>query len=231
MGFNTFQWKFINKCFTKSGLLKQNNKLPKYGIILNNEVFYGKQMLELGCQEIRTVVRNRLQSKGTAKSYFKSIGIKHVSMDIKGCHRSKKFDLREPIPYQYYNKFDIITNSGTTEHIIPLEGQYQTFKNIHLCAKVGSVMIHILPGIGDYYGHCQVYYKNKFFKVLAELNDYEIVLLEPIKNRKTFVWIGICMIKKSDNEFTTDKTNFFKHIQWIKKSLYKKHKKNKNKYM
>ena len=231
MGFNYPQWKFLNKSFRNTGILISRRKLPKNGTVLKEENYYGKNMLELGCQQIRTMVRNSLHSKGTAKSYFESIGINHTSVDIKGCLSSLKIDLRKPINKKFHNYFDMITNSGTTEHITPLEGQYQAFKNIHLCAKTGAVMVHVLPGIGTYYGHCQAYYKNKFFKVLADLNDYEIVLLEPIKDRKTFIWMGICLIKRSDKEFTTDKKSLLKQMQFVSKSLFKKHKKQKTKFM
>jgi hypothetical protein len=231
MGYNKPQWKFVNKSFREVCFLKDNLKLPKANIILKDENYYGKEMLELGCQQIREELKRSLRSKSNAISYFRSIGIRDVSIDIKGCNYSKIVDLRKPIDEKYHNKFDIITNSGTTEHIIPLNGQYQAFKNIHMCAKKGAVIIHILPGIGKYYGHCQTYYDYKFFKQLAKLNNYKIILLEPVKNRKTFLWIGVCFIKKENNNFSEDKNSFYQYIQFIDKKEVKKHKKNKKKYM
>ncbi len=231
MGFNRPQWKFVNKSFRETNLLVSHEKLPKAGVKLKDEGYYGKEMLELGCQQIRDLVRNSLESKATSRSYFRSIGIHDISIDIKGCNRSRVVDLRNPIKESYHNKFDIITNSGTTEHIVPLPGQYQAFKNIHMCAKKGAAMIHILPGRGTYYGHCQTYYDYTFFKELARLNNYEIILLEPVKQRKSFLWIGACMIKMEDNNFSDDKKNFFKNIQFVSKKEMKRHKKNKKKYM
>lgn len=231
MGFNIPQWKFLTKSFKETGLLKYNKKMPKFNSTIEEEGYYGKKMLELGCQQLREVVKNRLQSKTSARSYFKSIGINHISMDIKGCLYSKKIDLREPFPEKYHNKFDILTNSGTTEHIIPLSGQYQAFKNIHVSAKVGCVMIHILPGIGKYYGHCQTYYAYDFFRTLAKLNNYELIFMEDITKRSKFSWIGVCMVKKTDNLFTEDKKSFFKNIQFVSKDKMKRHRKNKKKYM
>jgi len=231
MGFNVPQWKFVNKCFVSTGLLSQNKKLPKFGTILENENYYGKKMLELGCQEIRRLVKERLLSKGTSRSYFKSIGIKHTSIDKKGCHRSHKKDLTIPLGEDYYNRFDIVTNSGTTEHIVPLKGQYPAFKNIHLCTKVEGIMLHILPGIGKYYGHCQTYYDKRFFKMLAKLNNYDIVLMENVKKRKNFIWTGVCFRKKEDNKFTTNENDLLKYLQWINKKVMKNHRKNRNKYL
>jgi len=231
MGYNRPQWKFVNKSFRETELMVGHHKLPKFGVLNEEEPYYGMKMLELGCQQIRELVRKSLESKANARSYFRSIGITDISIDIKGCNYAKKIDLRKPINESYHNQFDIITNSGTTEHVVPLEGQYQAFKNIHMCAKKGAVMIHILPGIGKYYGHCQTYYSRDFFRTLASLNDYEIILLEDVKKRSKFVWMGVCMVKKSDNLFTDDKKSFLKHIQFINKALSKRHRKDKQKYM
>ncbi len=217
MGYNKPQWKFLNRSFRETGLISYDKKLPIAGTILPEENYYKKEMLDLGCQVMRRPVRSTLKCKGTARSYFKSIGIKYTSVDIKGCLYSKKVDLRRLIDKQYHNKFDIVSNSGTTEHITPLEGQYQAFKNIHLCTKKNGVMIHILPSLSKCHNHCQIYYDYKFFETLAKLNDYQIIMLEHVKKRENFLWVGACFVKKNSNIFTNDKKHFYKHIEFINK--------------
>jgi hypothetical protein len=231
MGYNLFQWKFLNKSFRAARLLDDDINLPLNGILMPDQNYYGKKMLELGCQVMRDRIRKSLKSKGTSRTYFKSIGIDCISVDKKGCLFSRKIDLREDINNKYHDRFDIITNFGTTEHILPLEGQYQAFKNIHSCAKTGSIMIHFLPGIGKYYGHCRTYYDYKFFESLAKLNNYDIVLMEPAKKRKNFLWIGVCMVKKYDTIFSSDREKFFKYIEFIDKKTQKDHQDNKKKYI
>ena len=238
MGFNTPQWKFLNKSFRETGLLSKdnslpkNNNLPKAGTLLLSENYYGKNMLELGCQEIRRAVKMKLEYRGmAARGYFKSIGINCISIDKSSCHRAVVTDLKKPIRKEYINNFDIITNSGTTEHVKPLQGQYMSFKNIHDCVKVGGVIIHILPGFGEYYGHCQTYYDYDFFRMLAKENNYELVLMEDVKKRTKFVWVGICFVKMENKDFMTDESKFFKHLRWIDKKTYKKHQKYKGQYM
>ena len=76
---------------------------------------------------------------------------------------------------EWTNHFDVITNFGTTEHVRPHERQYECFKNAHMCTKVGGVMIHVVPEVGTFKGHCPCYYSIKFFKQLAEDNFYKIV--------------------------------------------------------
>jgi hypothetical protein len=215
MGYNWPQWFFLRRCMKK--IIKDDIK--------------DKQMLELGCQIIRQSVRESIHwKKKTSKSYFKSIGFKVVSIDISGCCGSKVVDLRHPIREDFYNKFDIVTNSGTTEHVLPLEGQYDAFRNIHLCTKVGGIMWHFLPEKKKYLGHCQIYYNMDFFYQLALLNSYKIIEICNAKKRKTTSWIGSCFIKEKDIEFTSDRNKFFSNIHYVKKEKVKKHRKNKNKY-
>ncbi len=166
----------------------------------------------------------------SAKGYFRSIGIEHVSIDKVACHKALKLDLRKPLDKKFHNYFDIVTNSGTTEHIKPLEGQYEAFKNIHVCAKKGAIILHILPTVKKYLGHCQAYYSYDFFRNLAKLNNYEIIALEDVKNRETIRWIGVCYRKLEDNDFTVNKKEFFKGLTWVDKETFKKHRKNKKKY-
>jgi len=238
MGFNIPQWKFLNKSFRETGLLSKNDSLPKNnnlplaGIHITSENYYGKSMLELGCQEIRKDIKRKLNFSGMAsRKYFGSIGIKCTSIDKRSCHKAAIIDLRVPIDRKYHDNFDIVTNSGTTEHIKPMDGQYMAFKNIHDCAKVGGTMIHILPGIGQYLGHCQTYYDYDFFKMLAKENRYELVLIEDVKKRSKFVWVGVCYIKKEDKSFMKKSDTFFKHLDWVDKKIFKKHQANKSKYM
>ena len=232
MGFNTPQWKFLNKSFRVTMLLSPTASLPLTDEHIKSENYYGKNMLELGCQEIRKRVKKKLNfGRLSAKKYFESIGINCISIDKSSCHKALVTDLKEPIRKDFVNNFDIITNIGTTEHVKPLNGQYMAFKNIHDCAKVGGIIINILPGIGKYYGHCQTYYDYGFFKVLASENKYKLVLIEDIKKREKFSWTGVCFIKMEDSDFMTDKKKFYKHIEWINKDINRKHRKNKSKYM
>lgn len=235
MGFNKYQWAFLNECFKKVGLINKDRILPIYGTIIKEENYYNKKMLELGCQEIKKPLKKRLlndssKQKLSSRKYFKSIGINCTSVDIKACFGSLKIDLRKAMKKIFYNEFDIVTNSGTTEHISPLVGQYNVFKNIHLCTKVNGIMIHILPGIGEYLGHCRTFYRNKFFEKLAEANGYKIALKRIVRKTKGTILIGVCFIKTNNDNFIINKKEFFEHIKWISKKTYLEHKKNKDKY-
>ncbi len=208
MGLNRVQWKFTEKHFLS--LLKGDYK--------------GKKILELGCQELKYIpLKKKIKQKGkkkySAKSFFKYLGFKCVSVDRIKCFASTYLDLRKPIPDKYINKFDVILNYGTTEHIWPRKYQYECFENIHKSAKVGGIFIHIVPTKRKDPGHSRICYCEKFFYTLAKLNNYKIVEI----NDGLGDLIGSCLIKIKDNNFTEDRNKFFKNIIKIEKNKFMKH--------
>jgi len=194
--------------------------------------FNDKEMLELGCQEVKENAKKILKWEGNvAKKYFKHLGFKHTSIDKNGKFGSLKYDLRKPLPEEFHNRFDITTNFGTTEHVKPKETQYDVFKNIHICTKKDGIFIHVLPGKRTYLGHCQAYYPLSFFDALSELNNYELVSKKILRKDKKSVVVAACLRKLEDNEFTIEKDKFLKSIIWIDKKTFLKHNRNKNKYL
>ena len=259
MGYHKAQWEFLNKSLRLAGFMGKNDSL------LGKERFAGKKILELGCQFLRYEVCKKMlykvkvkdkvkdkvkgkmkkkmltgisgNKKGViAKRYFEYIGFEHMSFDISGGGGSLKTDLRDPIDNSFYNRFDIVTNSGTTEHVSPLDGQYECFKNVHLCTKVNGIMVHMIPFSGlELPGHCQIFYTNEFFETLAKLNKYKLILSEKISvktiklRKKTkkisyklwgskireFTLMGFCFIKMEDNLFSQDKKKILEYINYI----------------
>ena len=214
MGYSTNVWKYFNKCFIEAGLLKKG-ELPVYGTLNTDENYYQKEMLELGAQVFRShyVKRNIVPKTKLTKDYFNSIGINCISVDIRDRNASIILDLREPVDKEWKNKFDIITNCGTTEHVHPIEGQYQAFKNIHFCCKKGGIMFHFVPVANESFkNHSPFYYKDNFFETLAELNNYEVINLEKVDRKGGDFYWGVCFRKIEDNKFTENKSKFFKNI-------------------
>src|SRR6202023_1740506 len=78
---------------------------------------------------------------------------------------------KDPLPSAYHGAYQLIANSGTSEHIL---NQYNVFKVIHDAAAKGAVMYHGVPGWGDY-EHGILGYSPKFFWALATANNYKIV--------------------------------------------------------
>lgn len=172
----------------------------------------GKKMLELGDQTISA----REIPEETGKAYFENRGVAHVSFDLNGENGSLRVDLSRPIDRQYYfglvsdarwiSRFDIVTNAGTSEHVEPLEAQYECFKSIHRCLRVGGVAIHIVPDVdeldkhGQWDGHCNFYYSETFFQTLGEANDYRILNSCVLNGHRC-----VALEKTCDAEFMADR--------------------------
>ncbi len=208
MGYSINIWKYFNKYLIQADLLSRR-ELPKYGILNDDENYYQKEMLELGAQGFRGKQKVSLGVK-VAKEYFDSIGIDCTSVDINGKYGSLNIDLREFIIEEWKNKFDIITNCGTTEHIYPIESQYQVFKNIHFCCKLNGIIIHFVP-FGNR-RHSHFYYGNKFFENIAQFNNYEIIEIEKFDRKGGDIYWGVCFRKTKDKEFMKNKNRFFENI-------------------
>ena len=166
-----------------------------YFIESNIEEVFGKvdglKMLELGDQEIRQPKSNQIyyfkdwkgiDGETSGKEYFTKRGYHHTSVDEKGLRGAEVRDLTKPEQFlDWHDCFDVITNSGTTEHVEPHEAQYDCFKILHDCLKVGGIFIHSVPSVyahdvlGIWKGHCKNYYHSQFFEMLAEENDYELL--------------------------------------------------------
>ena len=123
----------------------------------------GDRMLELG---------NKKNDRGVYKHYFESVGFTHVSIDWNGQDGALKFDLRRPIKGK---PFDMVTNIGTTEHV---NCQTSVWRNIHNLTKVDGVIASLTPMEGDWWWHGEYYPRFEFFEQFAELNGYEIEVLQ-----------------------------------------------------
>ena len=171
----------------------------------------GTTMLELGDQVIDP------DGPGTGKSYYSNLGFEHISIDVNGENGSLIKDLRNPSEFSdWTNYFNVITNSGTTEHVEPVEFQYECFSIIHDCLKVNGIQLHLVPGIeslnnGYFAGHCMTYYSVDFFKMLAENNSYKILNLDVLDNA-----LVCAVLQKTNNQpFMTDRKQFMSKLHII----------------
>ena len=203
MGYNLHQWDFLKRC------------LDHY-----LDGIDGKWMLELGNQRIKKSVLQRDKIVGNkAKIYFEKMGFHHVSFDLNENDGSVFVDLsKDIVGTEFINKFDVITNSGTTEHVEPYQNQYECFRNIHVCAKMGGIFIHIVPEQGGFKDHCQNYYTLEFFENLSTDNNYDILDLDRFK-KVNGTLIMACLRKNEDSVFCKDRE---KVLRYISRKTYSK---------
>ena len=110
----------------------------------------------------------------STKDYFQSIGFSNYkSIDINGVYESYQFDLNKNISktYNFNQKYDLVINNGTGEHVF---NQYALYLNFHNLTKTDGIMLNILPFI-DWINHGFYNFNPIFFADLAASNDYQIL--------------------------------------------------------
>ena len=171
--------------------------------------FYGREMCELGDQTLQLKGREKDpdRERTLAKVYFDRLGFNHTSIDIKGKRGSIPLDLSKPITdKRYLNRFDILTNFGTSEHV---SNQFECWRNIHNLVKSGGVFIHMVPLTLDEGNkkeitgkHCDYCYMPKFFIKLANSNFYKFYYGELFVSHGS---AGYCFRKYHTNKFQSTK--------------------------
>jgi hypothetical protein len=125
----------------------------------------------------------RLADGGLTSGLLKACGYKYSAIDIFDAEGTILFDLnREEPSADMRNRYDIVTNFGTTEHII---NQYLAFKTMHEMTKPGGIIYHELP-LAGFHMHGYFSYNPLLFMQVAEANHYEIVMQAYGKNDRDF---------------------------------------------
>jgi hypothetical protein len=139
-----------------------------------------------------------------AKKLYVEMGVQHTSMDINGQDGALKIDLDQPIADEFLNKFDVITNYGTIEHV---DNQYEAFRSVHRMCKCGGVVIHGFPLVGNWPKHCRYYYSKEFVANLVDSCDYKLIAFRSLtKGRYAFPKsvISCVLIKQNERDFLTE---------------------------
>jgi len=156
-------------------------------------------MCELGNQKLNVRGNKKLEAFRTGKEYFTSIGCNHTSFDLNGIDGSVILDLSKPIQTRWKNKFNMISNCGTTEHV---DNQCVVFENIHNLCQLGGLMIHSIPISRQWRGHCPYHYESGFPYELAKLMNYTVIYYKEEckrkQDKKTKTLLNF-ILKKNDN--------------------------------
>ena len=173
--------------------------------------YEGLSLCELGNQKFTF-------KRQSGKQYYLSLGVNHVSLDLNGKDGAIPLDLDVDIPKSFSNKFEVVTDYGTIEHV---NNQYGVFKNVHNLCKEKGVMIHVLPHVKSPNAVSERYYfSQEFMEGLAKKNGYKILELEiykdpPLENSKTWV-IRTVFFKTKNTPFVSK--NEFESIRGVRDS-------------
>ena len=155
-----------------------------------------------------TINEKEVSKSMLPQEMYKRIGInRYASIDTNGHNNAHVFDMNKDLAmdYGYQEKFDLVTNFGTTEHIC---NQAQIFKNMHDLCNINGLMIGIVPFQGAL-NHGFFNYQPLFFEHIALANDYEMNLYWTIASPQLY----------TQNVFPYDQ-ELVKNIQYAVKYKY-----------
>ena len=112
-------------------------------------------------------------NKGLLGELMIACGFAYRALDIFEAANTTQFDLNIHTPAEdLIERFDLVTNFGTTEHVI---NQHQSMKTMHELAKPGGIIYHDLP-LAGYHVHGYFSYNPLLFLHLADANGYKVVM-------------------------------------------------------
>lgn len=106
---------------------------------------------------------------------YRAAGFDYISIDIADAPYVFRFDLNnDQVPPSLKGKYDIVMNTGTTEHVL---NQLNALKTVHDLAKPDGLIfsLFLINGFGS---HGLLRYCNRFVALLAEANKYELISTE-----------------------------------------------------
>ena len=135
------------------------------------------------------------------KSMLRDNGWDADSIDMDSSYStSLKIDLAKPIPENMINKYDILFDFGTGEHV---RDQTIYWENCHNLVKNGGYRVHALPIPETWPKHCVYRYQVEFFEDLCQKFDYDI---------KDIKVIGTGVRALAFSYFTTSEKNFSRDV-------------------
>jgi hypothetical protein len=107
-----------------------------------------------------------------ARLLYEALGIAYNCVDVDGRTGTLVLDMNfDKIPEDEHNKYGLVTNHGTSEHIL---NQYNVFEMMHNLTMTSGVMVHAVP-FTVHLEHGFFNYQPNFFEALARYNSYETI--------------------------------------------------------
>ena len=157
-----------------SGSVLQLGRQKLFFSLPELEEWAGLHNVELAETIPEAVASIKLVSEGCVddKTFFHKLGFQTVhSCDYSDFQAADHvFDLNLPIPEHLHNKYDLIVDSGTLEHVFHLP---QALKNVHDLLKEGGRVIHLLPAT-NYVDHGFYMFSPTLFHDYYSANRWDI---------------------------------------------------------
>lgn len=164
-----------------------------------------KTVCELGSQNLYLPGLDTLRPP-FASIWYEERGIKYSCIDLAGDNFAAQFDLAHIFPPCLEATFDLVTDFGTSEHVVqtaelqtvafheghinsvypkekPLvegikRGYYACWVNKHNLLAFNGLMINVNPKTGNWPGHGYTYLTKDFYHTLADKMGYAVIHLQ-----------------------------------------------------
>lgn len=172
--------------------------------------FNNKSLCDFGAQQFKLCPP--FGENTYTSEYYKTICKEYISIDLTGEDCSLQYDLCKPLPEEFKDRFDIVLDIGTAEHV---ENIYMCLKNMHDICKVGGYMVHVLPSPNNWPNHGFHYFPGLFFIMLALEQDYDVI--DAFQRKCSFggndsTQTHVILHKTTDRDFVSPNSYVFDHI-------------------
>jgi hypothetical protein len=194
-----------------------------------------KTVCELGSQNL--YLEANQDKPPFASDWYRARGLDYKCIDLAGDNHALQLDLS--VPFKNFDQYDIITDFGTSEHVVQSNsvtltafhdghihsvypddvshericlGFYSCWLNKHKMLRTGGLMFNVNPKTGNWPGHGYTYYTTQFYEQLAGLAGYKIVELgeHPAMGNTENGWNVYCVLQKQEDKPFPDLEAFMK---------------------
>jgi SAM-dependent methyltransferase len=150
-----------------------NSFLRADALLSDTYRLFGREQIQLG-EPIAANFENGVElvseKSPSSRGFWQSLGFTYASIEFEGHRDSIALNLnRDSVPGRLRGAFDLIVNTGTTEHVA---NQENAFRVMHDLCRRGGIMLHMLPA-GGMMTHGLITYTPRFFWLLCRENRYE----------------------------------------------------------
>lgn len=158
--------------------------------------------------------------------WYRENGIgRYMAIDLNGENFSYKLDLSKPLPEDFLNYKDKLSNGdpflfsrivdmvgdiGTSEHVgddgkFGWEAIYNCWLNKHNLLKIGGIMVNENPKTGNWPAHGFNYYTRDFYMELCKIAGYNLIAIgeQAAMGNVTDGWNIFSVMEKTSEKFVS----------------------------
>ena len=148
--------------------------IPYYREIFKIREFWNTPFLLIGIPRIDGVYIPKDFNYKDLVELLKARGIKDIStLDLFDQEADLKLDLNKPVPNKYRNRYKVLFDMGTVEHIFDTK---KCFENYFSMIKKGGIFV-LVTCVNGYFGHGLHVFNPETIKLALRLNGFKIIYM------------------------------------------------------